>query len=158
MSRHCHFGGGLSNKKAVAYYSAVWTFCSFRVPYLFTGNFIKWKLFFTWNVEMVLARLCLFVNAISSKTVLFHLQHFRFIPFAALPFFSICSTSVFFHIKFGADGLDVSTMQKNIKTFVLLLPLIGLPFMCQFPAVRDPTFFGLGLVLLCFKVLLWSHA
>ncbi len=46
-----------------------------------------------------------------------------------------CS-SIFIHLKLGADGVDLSSMQKNLRIFMLCLPWISLPVMCQFPSVR----------------------
>jgi hypothetical protein len=45
------------------------------------------------------------------------------------------SLSVFFHLKIGADGVDLSSMPKVVRNFMLVLPFISLPVMCQFPAV-----------------------
>jgi YidC/Oxa1 family membrane protein insertase len=55
-------------------------------------------------------------------------------PFYALPI--ITCGSVFVHLKLGADGVDLNSMQKHVRTFLLCLPLISLPIMCQFPTVR----------------------
>ena len=54
-------------------------------------------------------------------------------PFFALPV--ITCGSIFLHLQMGADGVDMGSMQKTIRTVLLVMPLISLPIMCHFPAV-----------------------
>ncbi len=55
-------------------------------------------------------------------------------PFFILPV--VTSASVFLHIKIGADGVDTDSVPPFMRNLLLALPLISLPVMCQFPAVR----------------------
>lgn len=54
-------------------------------------------------------------------------------PFFLLPI--ITSSSLFFVIKFGSDGASINTMPPFMRKFILIMPLIMIPAMAQFPAV-----------------------
>jgi YidC/Oxa1 family membrane protein insertase len=54
-------------------------------------------------------------------------------PYYLLPL--ITSSSLFIHIKIGADGMSTEGMPSFFQKFMLCLPIISLPVMCQFPAV-----------------------
>lgn len=56
-------------------------------------------------------------------------------PFYLLPV--ITSISVFCHLKYSSDGIDLSSMHQTFRAILLCLPFIGLPFMCQFPAALN---------------------
>ncbi len=49
----------------------------------------------------------------------------------------VTSTSLFIHIKTGADGANIDTLPSFYRKFILVMPFISLPFMCYFPTVSS---------------------
>jgi membrane protein insertase Oxa1/YidC/SpoIIIJ len=65
-------------------------------------------------------------------------------PYFLLPVMT--ASSVFIHLKMGADGVNIDNMPKGMQKFILAMPIITLPFMCMFPTALNVYWFTTNII------------
>jgi len=67
----------------------------------------------------------------------------------------LTSASLLLHLKLGADGLNPQQVAPMMRNFLFVMPIIGLPIMCQFPAALNLYWLTTNIVSIGLTRLIW---